>query len=201
MIGTLGELAAMPGMPSEPTLRKLIDAHKDFPVVSRGKNGVGYEIDLTVAAQWIIALRQREADEARARSDEIRQLGLDLLGPDAVAPPAEGLTASERKALIEEEFAATKLAVLRGDLVRRGEVEVAIGSFVNLVAEQSETLPQRLVRRCGAIPRETLAALEEILRADRSVVADRMADIVMSEESDLVDAAVESGTGSADTVI
>lgn len=177
MIGTLAELAAMPGMPSEPTLRKLIDAHDDFPLISRGKNGVGYEIDLEAAAKWWRARTEREQAEARERAEAVRQLGFDLLGGDAVAPVAEGLTAAERRALIDEEFAATRLAQLRGELVRRAEVESAVSDFVAFAAERAESLPQRLVRRAGSVPREVLAELQELIRADRIAVADRMTEI------------------------
>lgn len=197
MIGTLAELAAMPGMPSEPTLRKLIDAHPDFPVISRGKNGVGYEIDLEAAALWWRGRCDEEQRQARERAEQVRQLGFDLLGPDAVAPVDEGLTASERRALIEEEFSATRLAALRGDLVKRVEVELAIGEFVALVAERSESLPQRLVRRVGAVPREILAALEEILRADRMAVAERMSEIAGRSG----DAAHADGGATADSIV
>lgn len=196
-IGTLAELAAMPGMPSEPTLRKLIDSEADFPVISRGKNGVGYEIDLVAAAHWWKARTEAEQIAQRERADMVRQLGFEILGDDAVAPVETGLTATERRALIEEEFAATRLAMLRGDLVKRAEVEAGLGQFVALVAERSESLTQRLVRRVGAVPRETLAALEDILRADRAHVSDRMAEFVRHDAN----AAPADGNAPADSLL
>lgn len=171
MIVTLGELAAVDGMPSEPTLRKLIEANPDFPLISRGKNGQGYEIELAAAIAWHQGYRAREEEAARERSAEIRQQALDLLGHDAIAQPQVGLTPAERKALIEEEFAATRLARQRGELVKRNEIEIAVAGFVSRVAERMETLPQRLLRR-AQLPRETVVALEEILRADRAAIAD-----------------------------
>lgn len=120
MIGSLGELATMAGMPSEVTLRKMIAEHADFPIISRGKNGVSYEIDLAAAAAFVVGIRSKEEEIARSRAEEVRQLGFDLLGPDAAVREEQiGLTAAERKALLEEELAAIKVAERRGELVRK----------------------------------------------------------------------------------
>jgi hypothetical protein len=53
MIGSLKELARRPGVPSEVTIRKMIDRYSDFPIVERGKNGRKYRIDLEVAEAFI----------------------------------------------------------------------------------------------------------------------------------------------------
>ena len=173
MIGSLGELVALAGMPSEPTVRKMIADNADFPVVSRGKNGVAYEFDLAAAAAFVRSIREREEVVARARAEEVRQFGLDLLGPDAVAQPQIGLTAVERRALLEEEMAAIRLAERRGDLVRRAEAEIATAELVVLVSDRLDSLPARLAKRTQ-VPRETLAVLEEIIRADKAGIADVM---------------------------
>lgn len=178
----------MPGMPSEPTLRKMIAEHDDFPIVSRGKNGMAYEIDLEAAGRWILDLRKREEDEAKARAAEVRQLGLALLGEDALAASEQtvGLSPSERKAMLEEELLATKLAVQRAELVRKSEVEAAVSQFVMLVTDRLASLTARLAKRAD-IGREALAALDKIIDADRREIAsamERLKDVAPAGEVD-----------------
>lgn len=52
MIGTLRQLAARPGMPSEPLLRRLA-VLPGFPLVERGRKGKRYAIDLDAAEAFV----------------------------------------------------------------------------------------------------------------------------------------------------
>ena len=196
MIGSLGELAAMPGMPSEPTLRKLIDEHGDFPIRSRGKNGVSYEIDLVEAATFVVGLRQAEEDKLRARSASIRQLGLELLGGDSVAgDDATALTPAERKALLEEELVAIKLAERRGELIRKASVEAALGSFLVRLQRRGESFSARLARRIE-LPRDVVAAIDAMMRQDMREQADELEKIAhIGEDGEHVP--VQTGADSA----
>lgn len=175
MIGSLQELASLPGMPSEPTVRKLIAKHADFPILKRGTNGDAYEIDLGEAASFILGLRQKEEAEARSRAEEVRQFGLDLLGPDAVALDASqvGLTGKERRELLEEEVAAIKLAEKRRELVRKASVEAAIAAFMVWLGQRQASFSARLAKRAD-VPREVLHAVDKLIEADRAEIAAKM---------------------------
>lgn len=175
MIGSLAELVSLPGMPSEPTIRKLIDKHSDFPILKRGKNGDAYEFDLKVATEFILGLRAKEEEEARARAAEVQQFGFDLLGPDAVALDAGqvGLSAAERKALLEEELVAIKLAEKRGQLVRKASVEAALGTFLTWLGQRQDSFSRRLAKRVD-VPREVLTAIDRLVEADRKEIAAQM---------------------------
>lgn len=52
-VGNLADLAKMDGMPSAPSIARLIAERRDFPIVSRGSSGKAYEIDLDAAAAFI----------------------------------------------------------------------------------------------------------------------------------------------------
>lgn len=52
-VGTLADLAKLDGMPSVPSIARLIAARPDFPIVTRGSSGKAYEIDLDKAAAFI----------------------------------------------------------------------------------------------------------------------------------------------------
>lgn len=171
---SLSELVALPGMPSEPTIRKMIEKNADFPIISRGKNGVAFEFDMKLAVEFILGLRRREEDEARARSEELRQFGLELLGPDGAAvQSAPGLTPAERKALMEEELLAIKLAVARGDLVKKASVEEAIAAALVAFAEKGKSFSARLARRHD-LPREALTTIDGMVQADLADLAERL---------------------------
>lgn len=85
MVVTLGQLAALPNMPSEPTLRKIIDENPDFPLLSRGRNGVAYEMDAAAAIRFIKGLETKKEEDRRTAADQLRQIAFDILGEDAAS--------------------------------------------------------------------------------------------------------------------
>ena len=175
MRGSLGDLALMPGMPSEPTLRKLMAERPDFPIVARGSNGVAYEIELDKAFAFVRGLEEEKRKAVDARNAEIRQLGFELLGDDAasavVAPSM--LSSADRKQILEEELAAIRVGERRRELVRKGPVIAATGDLVLFIADRLKTLPDRLGKRTH-VSREVLAALDRLIEQDRRDIAARM---------------------------
>lgn len=174
MICSLSEFVAMPGVPSEPTLRKLIDENPDFPVVSRGKNGQAYEIDAEAGLKWLKARREAEELARRERQDRLNQLSLDLLGDDAAVKPGNsGLSPREIGEALEAEVQAIKLAQLRGELVRKAEVEAALSQFMVALRQQFRTMPQRLGKRVE-VRRDVLNALDVLIDGDLHLIADKL---------------------------
>lgn len=175
MRGSLSDLALMPGMPSEPTLRKMIAERQDFPIVSRGSNGVAYEFDLEAAFAFVRGIETEKRQQAEARNVEIRQLGLDLLGDDAASAtlPQSALSPEDRKRILEEELAAIRVGEKRRDLVRKQPVIAAVGDLVLFIAERMKTLPDRLGKR-EHVSRDVLAALDRLIEQDRRDIAARM---------------------------
>ena len=189
---SLGELSAVPGMPSEPTLRKLIEANPDWPVISRGKNGVAYEFDLFAAVDFYKGLKAKEEAEAKARAEEVRQFGLDLLGPDAAADmDAVGMTAAERRNLLEYELIAMKLGKERGEFVRKASVEAAIAQLFVKFNAQRRKLVQRMTKRVD-LSREQIAVMESMLEQDLHELATAFEEMSLAG-----DAASESAVDSA----
>ena len=175
MRGSLGDLAMMPGMPSEPTLRKLITERPDFPLISRGTNGVAYEIDLEAAFAFVQGLEAEKRAAIEARNAEIRQLGFELLGNDAASASATNaaLSSDDRRRLLEEELAAIRVAERRRELVRKAQVISAVGDLILFIAEKQKTLADRLGKRAHAA-REVLDALDRLVEQDRRDIAARM---------------------------
>lgn len=196
VIGSLADLVSMPGMPSEPTLRKMIADNPEFPVLARGRNGVAYEFNLAEAALFVRGLREREEQAARARAEEVRQFGLQLLGEDAaVEPERAGLSPSERKALLEEELVAIKVAERRGDLIRKASVEESLGQLLVWFQAQGKSFSSRLSRRHD-VPRDLLAAIDALIEQDQRELADRMeriAEVGKDAASGPDDPAVRNG--------
>lgn len=175
MRGTLAELAAIAGMPSEPTLRKMMASDPGFEgILKRGSNGDAYEIELDVAARYIIGREQMKEDQQRARQSELAQLGLDLgLSSANVAP---GLTIADRKALMEEEMVAIKLAEKRRELVEKASVEGAIAQLLVWHQQQQDTFTARLAKRLD-LTRQQQVDISNFVRSDLAEFARRLREL------------------------
>lgn len=203
MIGNLSELAAMPGMPSEPTIKKLIDENPEtedspgFPIITRGDRGVAWEIDLVAAATFIRDLQRKAEEKARARAAEVNQLGLDLLGADAASLRTNRveLTSADRRALMEEELVAIRLAEKRGELIRKDEAERALSTLAVAFTDRLSSLVARAAKRMD-LPRELQVQLQRVIDGDRAWIADQL-DRTHVASTDQRDPAVRDGAGPA----
>lgn len=172
MHGNLADLAAT-GLASEPTLRKWIQAQPDQAwIIKRGSNGDAYEIDIPEAIAAWKAEEARKTEEARRRADDLKQLGLDL-GLGEVAQEAVGFSIAERKALLEEELVAIKLAEKRRELIRVAEVEAAIGDALTRFRQKGQTFAARLAKRID-LTRDQITAIDRLVLSDQAELADMM---------------------------
>jgi hypothetical protein len=188
VLGSLGDLASVPGVPSEPTLRRLIRDNPDFPVVATGTNGVAYQIDVGAAIAWLRAHEEQRREAEAAQRNKVQQFALELLGPDAAAVGDEaGLSPAERKALLEEELVAIKVAERRGQLIRKASVEEALAAMMVLDAKRRETFTARLAKRLD-LPREALTAIDALMEQDRRALAGDMEKL-----GSITDADAEAG--------
>lgn len=175
--GSLGELASMPGMPSEPTLKKMMAEHPAFPVLKRGKNGVAYELDLVAAHQFVTAIRAAEEEAARSRAAEVHQLGLDLMGGVSLAGPSDaGMSAADRKAMIEAEILANRLGKDRGELVQKVTVDAAVAAVFQLLNRKYLSFGARLSKRIE-LTREQIAIVEQMAERDLVELANKFEEM------------------------
>lgn len=173
MIVSFGEFASAIGK-SEPWLRKFLNEHPDFPVVSKGKNGVSYEIDMEKGAAYLGNLKEAEQEAARRRQQQIQEQALDLFGGDrAVGDERAELSAQDRKQLLEEELVAMRIAKERGDLIRKDSVEEAIASALVKNSERTKSFSARLARRHD-VPRHLVTAIDEMMEADLHAFAEEL---------------------------
>ena len=179
----LADFSAIPGVPSQVTLRQLIKDNPDFPA-KPGTNGVAYEIDVAAAIAWLKARDERRIAAERTHADKVRQLGLELLGEDAAANVDQaGLGPSERKALLEEEFFAIKVAEKRGELIRKADIEAAISDVLVRDAQRRATFMARLAKRVD-LEREAIAAGEVLMDADRRAFASALERLTETTDAD-----------------
>lgn len=183
LIASLAEFAAIPGVPSEPTLRRLIKENPDFPAVP-GTNGIAYEIDVRAGVEWLKARDAKRIAAERAHAEQVRQLGLELLGEDAAADVTQaGLSIDERKKLLEEEFYAIKVAEKRGELIRKDSIEAAISDVLVADARRRASFMTRLAKRVS-LSREQLAAAEELMEFDRRQFAAALKGLTENDDAD-----------------
>lgn len=184
-IASLAEFSAIPGAPSEPTLRKLIAENADFPVVKVGKNGSAYEIRVVPALQWLRAKNERETAAKRRHADEVRQVAMAFLGEDADSEAHEhGLSAEDKLKLLQAELAATKLRTMRGELIRKSSIEEALANLIVTDRRRRETFGARLAKRVD-LTREQIAQIDALMEFDlRSFAADMETIADCGTESD-----------------
>lgn len=166
---TLEEFAKIEGVPGRDTLRRLIRDNPDFPA-SVGKNGVAYAVDVEAGIRWLQEREARRAAEEAERSEAARELALGLLGEASATNLATSNSAAERKAILEEEFYAIKVAEKRRELIRKADVEAAIADVIVADVRQRATFMARLARRVE-LTREQIVAGEAIMDADRKKFA------------------------------
>lgn len=143
-------------------------------ILKRGSNGDAYEIELDVAARYIIGREQFKEEQQRARQSELAQLGLDLgLSSANVAP---GLTIADRKALMEEEMVAIKLAEKRRELVEKASVEGAIAQLLVWHQQQQDTFTARLAKRLD-LTRQQQVDISSFVRSDLAEFARRLREL------------------------
>lgn len=162
---TLEEFAAIEGVPGRDVLRRIIRDNPDFPAKA-GSNGVAYEIDVAAAIEWLKGREERRRAEDEERAAAARQLALDMLGSDAASNVDRSVSASERKALLEEEFYAIKVAEKRGELIRKDSIEAAISNVLALDAQQRRTFVARLAKHVN-LTREQMHEAELMVDQDR----------------------------------
>lgn len=184
MIGTLGELASLPGMPSEPTLRKMIDGDPEFAgIIKRAKGkGDAFEIDLVAAARYVQSLDDKRREAERDRQTALGQLGLDM-GLGGVVSSAPGVSIADRKALLEEEVIAIKLARQRGELVVKATIEAAIGQLLVWHQQHQSGFSARLAKRVD-LDRAAQIEVDAMIAADLADFARRIRKIGEIEATD-----------------
>jgi hypothetical protein len=170
MLGNLADLVAT-GLASEPTLRKWLKDQRDCDwLKKRGSNGDAYEIDIAGAIAAWRAKENEKVEAERQKSEILGQMAMDL----GLAPPSgPTLSIADRKALIDEEIAATKLGQLRRELVSVALVEAAFGDILARYAQRAATFTARLAKKID-LTREQLTAIETLRAADQSWFADQM---------------------------
>jgi hypothetical protein len=172
MRGNLADLAAT-GLASEPTLRKWIAAQPDRAwIIKRGSNGDAYEIDLAEAIEAWRGEEREKTEQARRRAEDVRQFGMDL-GLSAGDPTTVGLSIAERKQLLEEELVAIKLSEKRRELIRRVEVEAAVGDVLVKFRQKGHTFAARLAKRVD-LTRDQITAIDRLALADQAELATMM---------------------------
>jgi hypothetical protein len=67
--GNLKDLTALPGMPSQPSIERLMARRNDFPILQRGRKGIPYLFDLGKASAFIAANWRDGRNERSARPD------------------------------------------------------------------------------------------------------------------------------------
>lgn len=165
---------------SDVTMRRWIQ--DGCPVVEHGGNGVPYKLDLRAIHDWRQGRIAADAEDKRSKAERDAQLKLELLGGDALTVAGEKaqLSPRERAEALAAEINATKLAELRGELVRVAPLEADLTQAWREFRDRLLALPDELARELSLSKAQTDALqdrLEDALNdlADRQMEASRQA--------------------------
>ncbi|MCG7520856.1 terminase small subunit [Ruegeria sp. Ofav3-42] len=158
-----------------------------FPAVERGGMGKAYVLRLSHVYAWKCA---RDADAAkrdqhsRAQVEKLQASFLNL----EVDPHQETLSHKDRKALAEADFAYSRAAQARRQLVRLDEVTDLIESIFTTTRDAIEGMPDRLERELSLQPEEVIL----VDRVGKDVLKKLISAIEKAEleERDLADVEV-----------
>lgn len=166
---------------SLPTLRALI-RDSNFPVVSRGSNGIAYEFDAASVARWKSDNADRLEAERVARADELAEMKLDLFGGMTVDPARAGMSPRDQAAAIAAEIAATNLARSRRELVPATEVAECLGRAFGILRREMMDIAALVSQRHG-LDRIVRASLDAAIRAALTKCAALVADLEIKDNA------------------
>lgn len=145
------ELAAALGT-SVNTVGKWIK-EADFPVVESGGAGKAYVLRLSHCYSWKMERDAREKTRSAHNQDSILKMQAELLGLD-ISDPQASLTTRERKELNEADFAYSRAAQMRKQLLRLDDVTDLLESVFKIMRDGIEGMPDRLERELNLKPEE-----------------------------------------------
>ncbi len=154
---------------SLPTLDKMLERYPDFPVVTRGGNGVEWEFDPVEALAFVRRQREDAARATVAQQEFFAQFSLPI---DDVAPEgAAELAPAQRLAMAKARQAEQQLARETGFLVETAAVRQALQIGLAALGRSLQQMPRML---CGEfnLPDEVERAMQRrISDAQRQLVA------------------------------
>jgi len=131
-----------------------------LPLVEKGNNGRPYKFRLSECWAWFKNRefeKKREEEEAAAA---IAQASLELLGGSVGTDSEMGLTTAQRRDLYRLDADYRDMALARGELVPRGDVDAILNKVFDVVRKAIIGLPDRLARDAGLSGRQAESVVD-----------------------------------------
>ena len=168
----LRELAEIMGV-SDNTLRELVRANDDFPVLSRGSHGVPYEFSVSAVSDWWQGHQAQIKAEQDRRREELNQFRLKLFGGQLADETRGDLTAAEIGKEIEAELNALKLAKARGEYVVKADVERVVAAAFTELRKELMQLGTEITRSLG-LDTAARATVDDMVKMKLERCSDRL---------------------------
>lgn len=177
------ELARILGV-SLPTMTAVLERYPDFPVASRGSNGVPWQFDPELAKAFVLAKRDEERAADAAKSELLAQIALPLDEPQRPGAEGPSLSSVERLQQARALLAEDKLARERGFLVLTTDMRQRLAPLWAELNAALQALPAELGaaynlplpvvrdmrRRIASAQRSIHARLVELLPDDAPLI-------------------------------
>lgn len=160
-----------------------------FPVVQRGGMGKAYVLRLSHCWAWKKARDAQEDARKRLTRVNLEKLQASFLGIE-IDDQGATLSAKDRRALADADFAHNRAAQMRRQLVRLEELVDMLDSVFGIVRNGIEGMPDRLERELSLKPEE----VDLVQRLGSDILEAMVARIEEAElrERDIADIAPEN---------
>jgi phage terminase Nu1 subunit (DNA packaging protein) len=153
---------------SLPTVDALLERYSDFPVKTRGSNGVPWEF---VAADCVEFLQRKKTEEtAASEAQSAERLGFfeqfKLPIDDVAGEEAAKLTPAQRAQMAQARLREQELGVKTGQLVPVGDVRRQYADLFRSIGQFLDTLPGQLGRAHG-LPETVIRAMRQSIDEQR----------------------------------
>lgn len=164
------ELADILGV-SMPSLNDWLRKDPNFPVVSRGSNGVEWQFEPGAVIEYRAQVAEAEAAEARKRQEAMEQFRLPLLADASSGGAAPGaLTPQQELAMSRKRQLDIEMAKAARFLVLASEVRQDLNPTLVEAGHYLQSVPERLGRKFGWPPDVVLELRQAMDECQREMV-------------------------------
>lgn len=160
------ELAARILNCSLPTLDRLLEDYRDFPVITRGSNGVEWEFDPEAVQEFLRQQRANEQRDAEKRADLFKQFSLPI--DDLPGNEGADLSPKQRAELARARLIEQKVAKESGFLISVSELRPKLSMTFDRLGRALNALPDQISREFGLpeeVTRRIKGAIDDMRRS------------------------------------
>lgn len=150
-----------------------------FPIAEAGGAGKAYVLRLSHCYAWKLGRDAQEKAHSAHNKESIQKLQAQMLGLDMSDPQAQ-MTTKERRELSEADFAYSRAAQMRRQLLKLDDVTDLLETIFKIVRDGIEGMPDRLERELNLKPEE-VGSVDRVGRDILNTISDKIEAAELTE--------------------